>query len=616
MPASLPRRSDVPLADRWDVEAVFPSDAAFDEAFRAAERSIQGLDRFKGSLTTSAARLLEALRERDRLAVEVDRLALYASMHAATDATDQRNLARVDRTTDLSARFNAAVAYVEPELAALPDDRLEALLGETPELEVYRHYLDKLLAVRDHIRSPEVEEVLAAAVPLAASSGAVHRALENSDLQFASVRDEHGQEAQISPATITRLTASPLRSVRRDAWQAYSDAYLGVKNTFAAALAGAIKRDVFFARARGYPSAREATMIPKRIPTAVFDNLISVVRAHLPLWHRYWEVRRRALGVEALEPYDLHVPLATSEEKVDFTTAVELLAAGLAPLGHEYVEVARRGLTAERWVDKYANVGKRGGAFSTGAYGTRPFIMMSYQDSLLSLSTLAHELGHSMHTWLTWRHQPPIYENYSMFVAETASNFNQALMRAFLLRRADERGVDERYRVAVIEEGMANFHRYFFTMPILAQFELDMHERVERGEAVTADAMSEKLVGLYREGYGGKVRVDEPRIGIIWAQFPHMYGNFYVYQYATGIAAANALADAVLKEGEPAARRYLEFLKAGDSLFPLDALRVAGVDMSTPEPIQRAFAVLERHVAQLETMVGAGPLPWLPAPDC
>lgn len=615
MPPSLPRRSDVPSADRWDVESVFPTEAAFEEALRAAERSIGLLNRFKGSLA-EAGELRDALRERDRVAVEVDRLALYASMHAATDATEQGNLARVDRTTDLVSKFGAAVAYIEPELTGLPDGTMSSFVRTTPELRVYQHYFDKLRLVRDHIRSAEVEEVLAAAAPLAASPGAAHRALENSDLTFASVRDEQGNEAQISPATITRLTASPLRSVRRDAWRAYSDAYLSVKNTFAATLAGGIKRDVFFARARGYASAREATMLPKNIPTSVFDNLIAVVRAHLPLWHRYWEVRRRALGAEPLEPYDLHVPLATTEETVDFSAAVELIAAGLAPLGQEYVEVARRGLTAERWVDKYANVGKRGGAFSTGVYGTRPFIMMSYQDSLLSMSTLAHELGHSMHTWLTWRHQPPIYENYSMFVAETASNFNQALLRAFLLGRTDEQATSERFRVAVIEEGMANFHRYFFTMPILAQFELEMHERVERSEAVTADVMSDTLVGLYREGYGGRVSIDEPRTGIAWAQFPHMYGNFYVYQYATGIAAANALADAVIKEGEPAARRYLEFLQAGDSLFPLDALRLAGVDMSTPEPIERAFAVLDRLIAQLEAIVGQGPLSWLPAPDC
>jgi oligoendopeptidase F len=285
-----------------------------------------------------------------------------------------------------------------------------------------------------------------------------------------------------------------------------------------------------------------------------------------------------------------------------------MLIQGLAPLGEDYTRIAHRGLTEERWVDRYANTGKGSGAFSAGSYGTRPFLMQNYDDDLLSLSTLAHEMGHSMHSYFSWDTQHPIYAGYSMFAAETASNFNQALLRAHLLQSND----DPRFQVAVIAEGMANFLRYFFIMPILAQFELEMHERMERGEALTADEMSAKTAALFSEGYGGEVVMDEARVGITWAQFPHLYGNFYVYQYATGISAANALAASVLEEGPAAAERYIGFLKAGGAAYPLDALRAAGIDMTTPAPVERAFSVLEGLINRLDQIVGDGPLPWLP----
>jgi oligoendopeptidase F len=611
MAKTLPRRDEVPKADQWDIESLFPSEAAWEAAFTKAEGELASVAEYKDRLGSSAKTLLEALQARDRVGNDVQWVALYSGMMVAGDTTNQENLARDDRAGGLLARWGAASAFFEPEILAIAPETLEQFIKDEPGLALYRHYFDQLALIRDHVRSAEVEAVLAEFGDVAASGWRTHNALEDADMKFGPVPDDDGSEVELAQGNWLRLATSDKRTVRKAAWQGYADGYIRMKNTFAAALTGQIKGDVFYARARHYASAREATMHPYNIPPEVFDNLISTVRANLPLWHRYWSIRRRALGVSELHPYDLYVPLATADEVITYDKGVEMLREGLAPLGEEYVTAAIRGITEQRWVDKYPNVGKGAGAFSTGAYGTHPFMMQNYDNDLLSLSTLAHELGHSMHTYYTCRTQPPIYSNYSMFVAETASNFNQALMRAHLLKSDDRR-----FKIAVIEEGMSNFKRYFFIMPILAQYELEMHERVERGEGLTADGMSAKIAELYGEGYGEQVVMDPDRVGITWAQFPHMYGNFYVYQYATGISAANALAAGVVEEGQPAAARYIEFLKAGNSVFPLDALKLAGIDMTTPEPIERAFSVLTGLVDQLDTLVGEGPLPWLAQPDC
>jgi oligoendopeptidase F len=330
----------------------------------------------------------------------------------------------------------------------------------------------------------------------------------------------------------------------------------------------------------------------------VFHNLIEVFKANLPTWHRYWRVRREALGYDELHVYDIQAPLTGAKPEVTYEQAVDWICEGMAPLGEDYVEALRWGCTEGRWVDRARNKGKRQGAFSSGAYDTQPFILMSYADDVFSMSTLAHELGHSMHAYMTRKTQPYVYGRYSLFVAEVASNFHQAMVREYLFRTQQ----DPDLQLALIEETMSNFHRYFFIMPTLARFELDMHQRVEQGAPVNARTMIDLTAELFKEGYGDEVVFDRDRIGITWAQFGHMYMNFYVYQYGTGISGAHALAARVLS-GEPgAAEDYLSFLKAGGSLYPLDALQGAGVDLTTPEPVERAFAFLAEVVDRLEAL--------------
>jgi len=598
---AVPLRRDVPLAQRWDLESIFPTDDAWERAFRETEGRLPELEQFRGRLGESAATLLAGLRLRDEIAEVVGRVDVYADLRRSEDAGNAFYAALADRGQGLRTRFGAAGAFFEAEILAVASERIDALLAEEPGLGQYRHLVERIQRRSEHVRSTEVEEVLAQARDIAAAPETIRDVLEDGELRFAAIGDEAGAPVELAQGNLLHYLRSADRRVRREAWESSADGYLAFAGTFAAALAGGVKRDVFYARARNYGSSLEAALAPEAIPSEVFHNLLETVWKNLPVWHRYFRVRRRLLGLAEgdLHDFDLTAPLLRDSPTVSFERGVELIADSLAPLGEVYVAAVRRGIE-ERWVDRAANVGKGGGAFSWGSHGTRPFISMTYQDDLGSVSTLTHELGHSMHSFLTWQTQPVTYGRYSMFAAETASNFHQALLGGFLL------GIDSgrEWTIATIEERMGNHLRYLFTMPILARFELDCHERVERGEALTADGMSETLVGFYRDGYGGEVVVEEARMGITWARFGHLFTSFYVFQYATGIAAAAALAKRVREEGQAATDRYLAFLRAGGSRYPIEALAEAGVDMRSPEPVQASYDALDGYVSRLEAFAG------------
>lgn len=598
----LPARAEIPVEYTWNLESVFPSEAAWSQAVESLTADLAGAERFRGRLSESPSLLADWLELRDRWLRRLGHIYVYGGMGAEADTADTQAAARRSRAIGLNAQMAGAISFTEPELVAIGFPTLRQWLAEEPRLAIYAHYVDALERAQAHVRSAEVEEVLGLVEDPFLTAAGIHRILADADLRFVAARDSQGTEMEIAQGTIQALLASPDREVRRTAWEYYADAHLAMKHTMATCLSAGIKQDVFRARVRRYPSSLDAAVSANNIPPEVFHTLIATFRAHLPTWHRYWALRRRALGLDTFHVYDIKAPLATPQAPLPFDQAVEWVLAGLAPLGADYVETARRGLLEERWVDIYPNKGKRAGAFSGGAPGTHPFILMSYHDDIFSLSTLAHELGHSMHSYYTWQTQPLVYNSYSIFVAEVASNFNQALVRAHLLQT----NPDPNFQISLIEEAMSNFHRYFFIMPTLARFELELHERVERGEPLTADSMTTLLNGLFREGYGSEVAEDRERIGITWAQFPaHLYYNFYVYQYATGIAGAHALAQGVLAQEPGAVDRYLSFLKAGDSLFPLDALKLAGVDLTSPEPVERAFANLSGMVDRLEQLLGS-----------
>ncbi len=594
---ALPRRDDLTREQRWDIESIFPTDNAWEAAYTAVAGRIGEFDRYRGRLAESGVTLLAALQLRDEISVQAQRVLGYASLRRSEDMTNAHSVTIADRAGALMARVQAATAFFAPEILATTPDTLAALRAATSGLEVYSHYFTKLDRLRGHVCSPEVERLLAQARDVIGGFGTTHRALENADLKLGTINDEAGRTVTLGQGNLQHYLGSADRQVRQAAWEQSADAYYAMRHTFAGTIIGTVKADVFYARAHGYDSALEAALSPNAIPTSVFHNLLDTVWRNFPTWHRYFAVRRRILSVDELHGWDLTAPLERHHVPVPFADAVQMIADGLAPLGEEYVGIVRRGV-AERWIDHFPNVGKGGGAFSAGVPGTHPFISMNYTDTLTGMSTLAHELGHSLHSHYTWENQPAVFGRYTMFAAETASNMHQALVGAHLFATRD----DPAFLLALIEERMGNFLRYFFTMPILARFELWCHEQIECGEALSAEAMCEYLTGLYRQGYGGEVAVDAPRMGITWARFSHLFTNYYVFQYATGIAGAAALSQRVRAEGQPAVERYIAFLKKGDSQFPIDAIREAGVDMTDPAPVQAAFDILAGYVDRLDQL--------------
>jgi oligoendopeptidase F len=600
---TIPARKDIAVEHTWDAASIFPSAAAWEVEFGAIERKLPDLAEFRGHLADGAATLADWFAAAEAVEAAVSRLNVYAYMFYAVDSTDQAGAARQDRSRGLGSRVDAAMSFAEPELLAVGIEKLGAWAREEPRLAGYQHYFDILERKRDHVRSAEVEELLSQAADPFGTAASIHSVLANADLAFAPASAGDGDQNEVAQGTINALLASTDREVRRNAWESYADAHLAVKNTMAACITAGVKRDVFVARARRYRSALDAALTPNHIPLEVFHNMLDAFRRNIPTWHRYWAVRRRALGLDRLHVYDTRATLTPSHVPVSYRQAVDWVIEGVTPLGPEYGEALRRGVLEQRWVDIYPNKGKRMGAFSMSAHGTHPFIFLSFNDDIFSMSTLAHEIGHSMHSYYAKATQPIVYAPYGLFVAEVASNFHQALVRAHLLATSP----DPEFQVSVIEEAMANFYRYFFVMPSLARFELEVHERIERGEALGADALNDLMADLLIEVYGDEVELrpgDRERVGSTWAQFhTHLYSNFYVYQYATGIAGANWLAERVMAGEADAAENYLAFIKAGGSLFPLDALRLAGVDMTRREPVEKAFTVMAAMVDRLERLV-------------
>lgn len=596
------KREEIPQQYKWDVESIFATPEEWETAVTQFQEQLKEISQFQGRLAEGPGVLGDYLEAADALMTAVGKIFVYAGLTYSVDTTNQETAARNDRARGLFGLAIATTAFAQPEMLAIGFNTLRNWLTQDERLADYTHYLDRLEQQQEHVRSAEVEQVLGLVRDAFGTAAATHGVLANADLKIEPAVGSDGQTHDVTQGTIGGLITHKDREVRRTAWENYADAHLAFKNTMANALAAGVKQDVFNMRVRGYKNSLEAALSSNFIPTEVFHNLINTYKANLPTWHRYWNIRRRALEYEKLYPYDVKAPLSLDPPKVPYETAVDWIATGMLPLGQEYANTLRSGALENRWVDVYPNQGKRMGAFSSGVKGTQPFIMMSFTDDLFGLSTLAHELGHSMHSYLTWQTQKNIsYSRYGLFVAEVASNFNQAMVRAHLLANYS----DPEFQIAVIEEAMSNFHRYFFIMPTLARFELEIHERVERGQALNADSLIDLLADLFSEGFGDEVEVDRARVGITWAQFhTHMYSNFYVYQYATGISAAHALAERILADDNGAAGNYLSFLKAGGSVFPLDALKIAGVDMTSPEPVETTFNVLAGYVDRLETLVG------------
>ncbi len=601
--APLPTRSALSIGDTWNAESVFDTPAAWDAEQQRLPPDIEAVARHQGQMSQGPAELLSAFEELETLNKRVGKLLTYAVMAHHVDTTDQDASRRYGQAQGVYGQLLGSLGFFDPELLAIGQEKLSEWMKAEPRLAVYAHYFDDLFRRQAHVRSADVEQLLGMLADPFAGPRSTANFLTNADLTFRPAKSSAGADLPMSLAALDKILGGPDREARRTAWESYMDAHLGFKNTLASNLSTSIKQNVFNARARLYGSTLEAALFTDNLPASVFHNLIDTFKSNLPTWRRYWAVRRRALGVDALQPYDVWAPLTEASKRpvLDYRQAVDWISAGLAPLGETYVSTLRRGILEQRWVDVYANQGKTDAQFSTGGPGTHPFILMRFDGELGGMSTLAHELGHSMHSYLTWETQPLIYSNYSLFAAEVASNFNQAMVRAHLLAQNPDRD----FQISVIEEAMNNFHRYFFIMPTLARFELETHQRLERGQGLTADDMIELMADLFAEAFGPEVPFDRQRMGMTWATFGHLYADYYVYQYATGISGANALASRILSGTRGAAEAYVEFLKAGGSLYPLEALQRAGVDLNTPQPVEATFAVLSGLVDRLEKLFPA-----------
>jgi oligoendopeptidase F len=594
----VPPRSELPEKYKWAAETVFASIADWEKELKSLAGAAEAVSSYQDKISQSPADLLAALHAIEDLVGKVQRVYFYASMSFSVDTTDQAASRRNSQAQSAAAQAFAAMAYLDPGLIAIGEAKLRSWLAQEPDLQIYTHYIDNLFRRQAHVRSTEVEELLGLAADPFGNLFNTQNSLVNADFKFPPAKAEDGSPVQVTASTFDNLMGEPDRTLRQTAYESYTGVYLGFKNTLASNLAGSIKSLVFQMRARRHISCLEASLFQDNVPEEVFFNLIETFKKHLPVWHRYWAVRRKILGVDELRPYDIWAPLTANRPTFTYEQAVDWVCRGLEPLGTEYAGTIRRGCLEQRWVDVFPNVGKWDGAFSAGAPGTFPFILLNFDNSIFGLSTLTHELGHSMHSYLSWQNQPLIYSNYTTFAAEVASNFHQAMTRAAMLATNPDRDL----QISILEEAMSNLHRYFFIMPTLARFELEVYQREERGEGLAADDMIEIMADLFAEGYGSEMMYDRKQIGITWATFPHLYMNFYVFQYATGISGAHAFAKRILSGVPGAAEAYLGFLNSGGSRYPLDALRLAGVDLSTSVAVEETFGILADYVSRLEAL--------------
>ncbi|NLG83035.1 MAG: oligoendopeptidase F [Firmicutes bacterium] len=598
---TLPKRSEIPPADRWRLEDIFPDDKAWEEAFARAKTMIPQVVAYRGTLGHSPKQLLGCLKTRDALGELFERVYVYARMRRDEDNANPFYQSLHDRAEGLGVEIGAALAYIVPEILALPPETIAAYLKEEPGLTLYRHHLEEILRRRPHTLSAAEEELLARTGEILQAPENIFTMLDTADLKFPTIRDEEGRPVELTKGRYITFLESPVRRVRQEAFQTLYATYGQRRHTLAATLAASVKVNVFVARVRRHPSALAAALFEDNIPPVVYDNLIATVREGLPLLHRYLALKKELMGLDELHLYDVYAPpVPDPGVRFSLEEAKEIVTRSLAPLGPEYLEVLRAGF-ADRWIDPFENEGKTGGAYSWGPYGVHPYVLLNYQGRLKDLFTLAHEMGHAMHSYYSYRNQPFVYAHYSIFVAEVASILNETFLFNHLLSTNSERAM----RLHLLHHYLEEFRATVFRQTMFAEFEKEIHARVEAGEALTAQELCRIYLGLNRDYFGPGVAID-PEIELEWARIPHFYNAFYVYKYATGFAAATALADRILHEGEPALRRYLEFLKSGAADYPNELLKRAGVDLTSPEPIVRALKVFAANLDRLVEEVAGG----------
>ena len=594
---SIPERKDVNFADTWALTDLYGSDAEWHEDFQWNQDYLKFVKGYQGRLGESAQLLYNWLQLGDEMSLIFEHLAVYAFRRADEDTRATKPQEMCAQLTNFMTQLNTATAFETNEILAIPDEKLEQFYKEVPALEGYRRHLDEIRRRRAHILSPAEERLLAMAGELSENPDNIFSMLNDADLTFPDAIDAQGEAHHVTHGSYIPMMYGSDRTLRKSAFESLYGVYESHKNTLAATLAAQAKQLWFFAQARNYPSALAAALDRTEVPESVYHSLIDAVRENLPKLHRYTSLRKKLLGVEELHFYDLYANMVGDVEmKFTFQEAKELVLKALAPLSENYLNGLRAGFEG-RWIDVYENVGKRSGAYSSGAR-PHPFVLLNFQGTLNDVFTLAHEMGHAMHSEMSYVNQPVVYSDYVIFVAEVASTCNEALLMEYLLNNT----TDKREKAYLINYFLEQFRTTLYRQTMFAEFELKINELAQQGQGITADRCCE----IYRklnEDYFGKDIVEDDQIALEWARIPHFYYNYYVYQYATGYAAAIAISRRILKEGQPAVDDYFKFLSGGCSMPPIDLLKLAGVDLSTPAPIHQALELFDQLIDQLDALL-------------
>ena len=593
-------REEADARYKWAIEDLYKDDEDWKRDYELLKSRIPELTKFRGRLGESAEVLLSMQKLSDELNQLLEKVYVYANqrLHENTDNSTYQNLA--SQAQGLLVELSESLSFVEPELMELPDGIIETFLDENEELLVYRQYFENIIRQKKHVLPTEQEQLLAAMGEVAESPKDIFSMFNNADLRFPEITGEDGHPVQVTHGRYMSLMQSRNRQVRKDAFEAMYGVYGDWRNTLAAMYRANVKQEAFLAKAHKYTSDLEAALDGSHIPVKVYEQLIEAVHESMPLMYRYMKLRKKLLGVEELHMYDLYVPVIEQDHsEIPFEQAKKTVLEGLAPMGEEYLHLLREGFD-HGWIDVYENQGKRTGAYSWGAYGTHPYVLLNYQGTLHDVFTLAHEMGHALHSWYSDEHQPYIYAGYRIFVAEVASTCNEALLIHYLMEQSKKAG-DQKKTMYLINYFLEQFRTTLFRQTMFAEFEKITHGLQEQGETLTADRLCEIYYDLNKLYFGEEICVDQ-EIAMEWARIPHFYTPFYVYQYATGFSAAIALSKQILEQGAPAVEQYKKFLKGGSSMYPLELLKVAGVDMEQKAPVQDALAVFAQYLDEMERL--------------
>jgi oligoendopeptidase F len=596
--SSIPQRSDIPDRYKWRVEDIYADDTAWESDFSSLKAVLGEFDKYRGRLGDSPEMLWNCLHLSDSVSLIGDNLYVYAYLKLDEDNRVSRYQEMADRISALAAEIEEAISFIQPELIALDSSKLQSFLQADPELEVYRFYLEDLMRRKEHILSDKEEALLALVGPLASAPSKIFTMIDDADITYGAIKDEAGNEVQLTKERYYKFLESSDRRVRRDASNAYNGAYLNYVNTLAATLAASVKRDYFFMKARRYGSCLEMALDEDNIPVSVFHNLIKTVNANLTPLHKWTALRKKVLGYDTLYTYDLYVPLLPEQRKeYPYEEARRMVLEGLKPMGEEYLKEFEKGLNSG-WIDVYETQGKGSGAYQWGTYSSHPYVLLNYSGTLENVFTLAHEMGHALHQLYTNRNEPYIYHNHSLFVAEVASTCNEAVLMKYLLEHTS----DKKEKMALLNYYIEQIIGTFYTQVMFSEFELAIHERIESGQALSADYLRRTYREIYQKYWGPELIIGEINdLGCL--RISHFYRQYYVYQYATCYAAAQMLSQRILAEEPGILDTYMKFLSTGSSKYPLDILRDAGVDMTSPEPIERTIKLFTSLVDEMERLL-------------